>query len=218
MKKIFLIFSLILFTTLSYSQNFKTVKIDSLVSVSLPPIYTEKDTLGQQTFSARSSYGFIVVTRIPNSKTNAPLKKEKDLKKVFKNYAKDVMQVGNGTILNERDTTVGKLKGHLFALRTEDQTGAVQFRNFLFLYTQNVSYTFQYYYDDLRADFIKDEVKIFYSSIKISPELQRNDQYLAIGGSSGFSISQIAIYGGGLLVILIVVFMVVRRKKTQLAA
>jgi len=103
MKKSFLIFCLSLLTTLGYSQLFKTVKIDTLISVTLPSVYTKKDTAGQQTFSAKASFGFIVITRIPNAANNAPLKKEKDLNKVFKNYVKDVQQVGNGTILNERN-------------------------------------------------------------------------------------------------------------------
>jgi len=216
MKKLILMFGLVLSAAFGYAQAYKTVKIDSLVSVSLPAVYTEKDTLGQQTFSAPASFGFIVVTRIPNATNNTPLKKEKDLKNVFKNYVKDVAQVGNGTILNERDTTVGALKGHLFTLRTDDGNGNTQFRKFLFLYTQDVSYTFQYFYDDIRADFIKADVKNYYSSIKVSPDLQRNDQYLATSSDSGsglFGISQIALYGGGVVVILIIIFVTVRRKR-----
>jgi len=213
MNKTLLIFSLILFTTFSYSQSTKTVKIDSLVSVTLPAVYTVKDTLGQQTFSAKSSYGFIVVTRIPNASSNAPLKKEKDLKKIFKDYVKDVQQVGSGSIENERDTTVGKLKGHLFTLQTQSENGTVQFRKFLLLYTQDVTYTFQYFYDDFRSDFIKPEVKAYFGSIKLSPELQRNDQYLSTDNSSGlFGASKIAIYGGGVIVILII-FFAIRKKR-----
>jgi len=217
MKKIISIFSLILFTTFSYSQSIKTVKIDSLVSVSLPATYIEKDTLGQQTFSANTSFGYVVVTRIPNAKNNAPLKKEKDLKTVFKDYAADVKQVGNGTIQNERDTTVGSLKGRLFTLRTDDGNGSVQFRRFLLLYTQEVTYTFQYFYDDIRSELITSESKAYFSSIKLSPELRRNDQYLAIGGGSSlFGISQMALYGSGLVIVLIVFFTVMRRRKRNL--
>jgi len=79
-----------------------------------------------------------------------------------------------------------------------------------------VSYTFQYFYDDIRADFIKADVKNYYSSIKVSPDLQRNDQYLATSSDSGsglFGISQIALYGGGVVVILIIIFVTVRRKR-----
>jgi hypothetical protein len=217
MKKLLLILSLSLLTTFGFGQTYKRVKIDSLISVSLPSVYTRKDTLGQSTFTAKASYGFIVVTRIPNGSNNAPLKKEKDLKNVFKNYVKDVQQVGAGSIVNERDTTVGTLKGHLFSLKTDDNNGTVQFRKFLFLYTQDASYTFQYFYNDLQSELINTDVKAFYSSIKLAPDLQRNDQYLAIGGRSMYGAAQIAMYGGGLLIIFIIVFVTIRRRRRRRA-
>jgi hypothetical protein len=214
MKKIFLILSLILFTTFSYSQTFRQVKIDSLVSVALPTIYVTKDTLNQRIFSANASFGYIVVIREPNSTTNAPLKKEKDLNKVFKNYANDIMKLSGGTIQDKRDTTVGSLKGLVFSLKTDNGDGKVQHRRFLLLYTQEVTYTFEYFYDDLRAGLIKDEVKTYFSSIKLSPQLQRNDQYLSSGGSGGwFSTSKILMYVGAIIIIVVTTIMALRRKK-----
>jgi len=216
MRKLLLIFSLVLFTTLGYSQIFKRVSIDSVVSVSIPPIYTKKDTLGQQTFSAKASYGFIVITLIPNGAHNTPLKKEKDLNKVFKNYVKDVQQVGDGSILDERDTTLGTLKGHLFTLRTEDDNGNIQFRKFLFLYTQDVSYTFQYFYNDAQSEIVSDEVKTFYTSIKLAADLQRNDQYLIPTKPGMPGGLKFLFYGGGsFIIILIIVFTTIRRRKRK---
>jgi len=81
-------FGLVLSAAFGYAQAYKTVKIDSLVSVSLPAVYTEKDTLGQQTFSAPASFGFIVVTRIPNATNNTPLKRKKTLKMYLKTMLK----------------------------------------------------------------------------------------------------------------------------------
>ncbi len=214
MKKILIIFSLILFTTFSYSQSFKTVKIDSLVSVSLPPTYITKDTLNQRIFSAKSSFGYIVVIREPNSKTIAPLKKEKDLNKVFKDYANGIVKLSGGTVENKRDTTVGALKGLRFDLRTDNGDGSVQYRRFLLLYTHDVTYTFEYYYDEMRAALTKDEVKTYFSSIKLSPELQRNDQYLiASVGPDLFGVSQIMIYAGIAIIIVVSISMMVKRKK-----
>ena len=46
------------------------------------------------------------------------------------------------------------------------------------LYTKDATYTFEYGYPEARKDFIKDESKAYYASIKLSPELQRNDQYM----------------------------------------
>jgi hypothetical protein len=218
MKKLILIFSLILLTTFSYSQLYKTVKIDTLITVSLPAVYTKKDSSGQQTFTARANYGFIVVTRIANAANNAPLKKESDLNKVFKNYVKDVQQVGNGTIENERDTLIGTVKGHLFTLKTEDDNGDVQYRNFLFIYSRDASYTFQYFYKEAQLDLASADTKPFYSSIKFNPELQRNDQYL-VATTPGMpaGLKTLLYGGGGLVVVLVIVFTTIRRRKRKLA-
>jgi hypothetical protein len=218
MKKLLLIFTLIFFTTLGYSQLFKTVKIDTLISVTLPAVYTKKDTAGQLTLSAKASYGFIVVTRIPNAANNAPLKKEKDLNQVFKNYVKDVQQVGNGSILNERDTLISTVKGHLFTLKTQDDDGNVQYRQFLFIYTRDASYTFQYFFNEGQAELIGADTKPFYSSIKLQPDLQRNDQYLVPSkpGMPG-SLKALLYGGGGLVIVLIIVFTTIRRRKRKAA-
>jgi hypothetical protein len=219
MKKTLLIFCLSLLTTLGYSQLYKTVKVDTLISVSLPAVYTKKDTAGQLTLSAKASYGFIVVTRIPNATNNAPLKKEKDLNQVFKNYVKDVQQVGDGTISNERDTLISTVKGHLFTLKTEDDDGNVQYRQFLFIYTRDASYTFQYFYNEGQSELIGADTKPFYSSIKLQPDLQRNDQYLVPSRPGMSGGVKLILYGGsGLIVILLIISLLIRRKKKRAAA
>ena len=216
MKKLLLIFCLSLLAIPGYSQLYKTVKVDTLISVSLPAVYTKKDTAGQLTLSAKASYGFIVVTRIPNGANNTPLKKEKDLNKVFKNYVTDVQQVGNGTILNERDTLIGTVKGHLFTLKTQDDNGDVQYRQFLFIYSRDASYTFQYFYNEGQSELVGADTKPFYSSIKLQPDLQRNDQYL-IPSKPGMSGGvKLILYGGsGAIVILLIISVLIRRRKRR---
>jgi len=218
MKKSLLVFSLFLITHYSFSQVIKTVKIDSLITVTLPAEYFEKDTLGQQTFTAKSTYGFMVVERIPNGQNSAPLKKEKDLKKAFKDYVKEVMQVSSGNVLNERDTTLGTLKAHLFTIKTEDDNGDIQFREFLFLYTRYASYSFQYFYKDAQSGLIGDEVKSFYSSIKLNPDLQSDDQYLPPTGKGITGGLKAWLYGGGFIVVLIIVFAIINRRKRKKVA
>ena len=219
MKKLILIFSLFLIVNSGFSQAFKTIKIDSVVTVTLPAVYSEKDTLGNQTFTAKSSYGFIVVARIANGQHNKPLKKEKDLKKVFKAYVKEVVQIGNGSVLDDRDTTIGTLKAHLFTLRTQDDDGDIQFRRFLFIYTYDASYSFQYFYKDAQADMIGDEVKSYFNSIKLAPGLQRNDQYLTSNGKGlPGGLKALLFGGGGFIVILIIVFATISRRKRKKVA
>jgi hypothetical protein len=212
MKKILLIFSLILTTQIGFSQTiFKPVKIDSLVTVSLPKIYQKKDTLNQSTFTSQGLYGFMVVIRQANAKNNTPLKKEKDLNKVFNDYMKGVQaQVTSGSIMNIGDTTIGPLKAKVFTLQSDNGGNSLECRKFVLLYTQDVTYTFEYYYHNTTAYLIGDELHGFTSSIKLSPDLQRNDQYLATGPQKK---SPIVMYAGGLVIIIIIIAVVSRRRR-----
>jgi hypothetical protein len=220
MKKIILSLTFILFTVAAFSQKLKPVKIDSLVTVSLPSNFQKKDTLGQQIYSGNGAFGFMIVIRAQNPANNTPLNKEKDLNKVLQTYIDGIQkQSGEGSVMNPRDTIIGKLEAKVFTLRV-DNTGStgepIQLRQFILLYTQEATYTFQYYYEEQRKDLVKDELKTFTSSIKLAPDLKRNDQY--ISNAKGLSTpAKIGIYGGGPLIILIIIFAMIRRKKKQAA-
>ncbi|RZA00270.1 MAG: hypothetical protein EOP47_14455 [Sphingobacteriaceae bacterium] len=213
MKKILSIFSILAFTISTYSQGLKPVKIDSLVTVSLPAKYDLKDTAGQKIFSGNGSMGYMIVIR--TTVDNAPLKKEKDLNNVFKEYMKKVQSQSSGSILDSRDTTIGDLKAKVFGLETDDQNG-VEIRNFTVLYTKEALYTFEYVYPSMRKDNIKEENKAFFSSISISSDLHRTDQYTNTTATGLSPVGRIAIFGGGGLVLLLIGYFVYR-KKTETA-
>ncbi|QHS54072.1 hypothetical protein GWR56_00350 [Mucilaginibacter sp. 14171R-50] len=214
MKKIFVIFSLMLLAAGGFAQTpLKPVKIDSLVTVSLPEKYTKKDTLGQSIYSGNGQYGYMVVIRAPNASNNEPLKKERDLNKVLKDYIKGIKGQSEGSTLNVRDTLIGHLKAKTFELQVDEGAG-VQTRNFIVIYTQDVTYTFEYYYEEMRKDVMKDEYKAYASSIKLSPEMKRTDQYLT--NAKGLSpTAKIGIYGGGALLLILIIVLVVRKKKKK---
>ncbi|MEO6150434.1 MAG: hypothetical protein ABIN95_04030 [Mucilaginibacter sp.] len=209
MKKILSIFSILAFTISAYSQELKPVKIDSLVTVSLPAKYDLKDTADQKIFSANGSMGYMIVIRSANN--NQPLKKEKDLNKVFKEYMKKVQAQSSGSILNSRDTTIGNLKAKVFGLETDDQKG-VEIRNFTVLYTNEALYTFEYVYPEMRKDNIKEESKAFFSSINVSSHLHRTDQYVNTSATGMSLIGKITIFGGGSIALLLVGYFIYRKK------
>jgi hypothetical protein len=211
MKKILVSFSLVLFSLAGFAQALKPVKVDSLVTVSLPEKYTRKDTLGQSLFSGNSNFGYMVVIRAPNAENNKPLKKERDLNKVLKDYINGIKGQSDGSAQYIRDTTIGHLKAKTFTLQTDEGQG-IKLRNFIIIYTQEVTYTFEYFFEDARKDLIKDEYKAFASSIRVSPELKRTDQYLsnAKGLSPG---AKIGLFGGVPVLVAIIVVLMVRRKK-----
>ena len=151
----------------------------------MPSGYIQKDTLGQHIYSANTDFGYLVATVEPNAKDNLALKREKDLNALMKNYIRGIQQQsGNGSTQNVRDTTVGNLEAKAFTLVTDDGNGNVQDRNFLVIYTKDATYTFQYAYPDTRKDLVNSETKAFFSSISLSPELQRDDQYTDINSTS----------------------------------
>jgi hypothetical protein len=213
MKKILVLFSLVLFVTAGFAQSpLKPVKIDSLVTISLPKKFTKKDTLGQSIYSGNGQYGYMVVIRAPNANNNQPLKKERDLNEVMQDYIKGIKGQSEGSTQNVRDTTIGHLKAKTFTLET-DQGAGIQLRNFIIIYTQDVTYTFEYYYEALRKDLVKEEYKAFSSSIKLSQELKRTDQYLS--NKKGLSPNfKLALYAG-IPVIIIIILLILRRKKKK---
>lgn len=220
MKKLILLFGVLFSMNSVFAQAYKPVKVDSLVTVNMPALYTQKDTLGQHIFSATTAYGYMIAIDEPNAKGNQPLKKANDLNSVFKKYINGIQQQsGNGSAQNVRDTTVGTLKAKAFTLVTDDGNGNILNRRFLLIYTKDATYTFQYGYPDIRKDLVKDESKAFFSSIKLSPELQRNDQYTdtASTASSVSALSIVEIAGGVLAVFIIAWLIFFRRSRNELA-
>src|SRR6201995_4156913 len=121
MKKIILTFGVLLFALQGFCQLAKPVQIDSLVTVSLPPGYQQKDTLGQKIFSVNGLYGSMIVIVEPNAKNNAPLKRETDLNKVLKKYVKGIQDQSEGGVAeNVRDTIIGTLKAKTFTLKNDE--------------------------------------------------------------------------------------------------
>jgi hypothetical protein len=215
MKKIIVLFAILFSVNAVFGQSLKSVKLDSLVSVSLPSSYAKKDTLGQQIYTSKSDLGYMIAIRQANAKGNQPLQKENDLNAVLKNYINGIQsQSGNGSTQNVRDTTIGTLKAKAFTLFQNDPNGESQYRNFILLYTQDATYTFEYGYGDSRKDLIKGESKAYFSSIKLSPDLQRNDQYVDTRPqTSGSKITVIEV-AGGVLIIGLIIWLVFRKRDT----
>jgi hypothetical protein len=216
MKKLLFLFAMLFSVKAVVAQGYKPVKVDSLVTISMPANYTQKDTLGQHIYTASSDLGYLITMVEPNAKNNRPLKKADDLNDVLKKYITGIQQQsGNGSAMNVRDTTVGTLKAKAFTLRTDDGGGNIQYRDFLLIYTKDATYTFQYDYPDIRKDMIKGEAKAYFSSIKLSPELQRNDQYTDIH-STPSSVNTLSIMeiGGGIIAVFILVWLVFRKRDT----
>ena len=220
MKKLILLVTILFSAITVFGQELKPVKVDSLVTISMPATYSQKDTLGQHIFSATTNMGYMITIVEPNAKSNQSLKKEKDLNNVFKKYVKGIQkQTGNGSAQNVRDTLVGTLKAKAFTLVTDDGSGNVLYRDFVLIYTREATYTLQYGFPDVRKDLIKGEAKSYFSSIKLSPELQRNDQYTDTrAASSSIGANTIIEISGAILVAFLIVWLVFFRSRRKALA
>ena len=213
MKRLIVIFAILFSVNAVFAQSLKSVKLDSLVNVSLPSSYTQKDTLGQKIYTANSDLGYMIAIRQANAKGNQPLQKENDLNAVLKKYIEGIQtQSGNGSIQNIRDTTIGRLKAKTFTLFQNDPNGESQYRNFILLYTQDATYTFEFGYGDSRKDLIKSESKAYFASIKLSPELQRNDQYVDTRPQTSNNKNIVIEVTGGILIICLIAWLVFRKR------
>jgi len=213
MKRILLTIVPVLLAISGFAQQqLQPVKLDNEVTVSLFPDYQKKDTLGQTNYTANALDGYMVVIREPNDKSAGRLKQASDLNKVLKTYIKGIQdQSPNSVAENVRDTTIGSLKAKVFTLST-DNGGDVTLRDFMLLYTQDVTYTFEYVYDQNTADFSKKEGKAFFSSIRTASDLNWNDQYMT--QTAGLAATtKIVLFGGGAALILIIIIAIAGRKK-----
>ncbi|QQL48490.1 hypothetical protein [Mucilaginibacter ginkgonis] len=218
MKKLLIVFYLTIAAVATQAQDLKPVKIDSLVTVSLPTEFQKKDTLGQTIYSGTASLGYVLVIKAPNPPGKV-LKKEKDLNKVFKEYISKLQKsVGNqqAVILNDKDTIVNNVEVRDFILSTTSDAEGVQLRRFRILYTKPTTYTFQFVYTEARKDIAKKEADAFFASIKTAPTFDGSDQYSMYGRFTGMSTTlKTIIIVAGVLVIALVLWLIFRPKKKK---
>lgn len=216
MKKILISIGLAFFTLTGWSQRLKTVKLDSLVSVSLPADFHRTDTLGQQTYTANAQYGYIIIGHSPNPPGNKTLKKEKELNNVFKEYIQKVQSsLTDGKITKDHDTIINNLEVRDFTLTTDTGSG-VQIRKFRILYTKPVTYTFQYLFDEIRKDVAKTEKDAFFKSITIAPGLSGTDQYTFYGKVTKVNALSVVCIAAGVIIIVLIILVRRKRRKRQI--
>lgn len=192
------------------------VSLDSSVSVSLPKQFTKSNTNNQLTYAANGEYGTMVVIKSANPADAKTVKNEKGLNNVFQEYIKKVQSsLAHGTIVNDHDMMMGKLEVRDFVLQVDSGSG-LQLRHFRLLYTKNNTYTFEYLYDDFRKDAATGEMNAFFQSIKTTPDLDRNDQYVTTSQGERPVIVSILLFGLLPLTAIIAIVVFFRRRTTSL--
>lgn len=216
MKKSFIIIAICLIASLAYTQEWKTVKIDSALSVKLPKGFNKTTPDDQQNFTASTGFGTILIFKDPDNPITIPdIEKDKHLQKFYDEYIKRIEKSsGDGVISEEKDTLLGDLKVKDFKLEIDSGSGK-QYRNFRILHANNATYTFEFLYEDIHAEFASEEMEQFFNSITVTQNLDTQDQFTDESMQKPEDNTTAWLIGGGiaLLIIIIVVIILSRRKK-----
>jgi hypothetical protein len=219
MKRLHLLLIILFLTGTGYAQNWKPYRIDDSVQVSLPEGFIRKDTLGQTLINAQSSFGNVLVTKLPdNSKSTPDIEKEKHLQKYYDDFVKQIkLSSKDGVISEEKDTTLGHLKVKYLTLAVDSGSGK-QFRNIRVLHVNSATYTFQFLYRDVHKVYAAPELTTFFNSIKIPPEADLASQFTdpqnTTGRTPGGNKNVVLWIVAGLLILLVPYLILRRRRNT----
>ena len=178
MKKLIILLAIYLIPFLSRAQTWDTFRIDNAVSVGLPKGFTKTDTTKQFSLMARSSFGTILIFKVPDNPQITPdIEKDRHLKNYYENYIESVKQSSkSGIITDEKDNLIGELKVKDFTLRIDTGSG-VLLRDFRVLHANGATYTFEFLHENVHKEFAVPEREKFFSSIKVNENISSSDQY-----------------------------------------
>lgn len=215
MKKLTLFICLSTLLFAAKAQDWKTVKLDSAVSVKLPFGYTIKDTLGQKILTSKVSYGDVQILINPDNPQKMPdIEKKRHLLKYYNSYIKKVKaSSAKGTISGEADAMVGKLQAKDFTLEVDSGRGK-QIRDFRILHENGATYTFQLLYQGIHAEYMAAERKAFFNSIQVADNPPLTSQFTDNSGGSN-SNNKLLYIGAGVLLLLIAIFYIIRSRRKR---
>jgi LPXTG-motif cell wall-anchored protein len=219
MKANFLIVLFYCFPALLFSQEFKLYNIDDSIQVSLPADFKKLDTLGQTQITARTSFGFIQISKQPDNNHSTPdIEKVKHLNRYYNDFIKRISASSKqGTISNEKDTLLGNLRVKDFTLALDSGSGK-QYRNFRILHENSATYTFQYLYQDIHSQYAAPESESFFKSITLTKPATLKSQFTVDGTTTGkapASNSKLYMIVGAAVLIMLGIIVFLRKRKAR---
>ncbi len=178
MKKVIILLAISLTPFMALAQTWDTFRIDSVVSVGLPKGFTKNETKMQLNLIARTSFGTILIFKVPDKPQITPdIEKDRHLKNYYKNYIKSVKQSAkSGIITDEKDNLIGELKVKDFTLKIDTGSG-VMLRDFRILHANGATYTFEFLHENVHKEFAVPEREKFFNSIEVNETISSSDQY-----------------------------------------
>lgn len=213
MKNLIFLFLISFITFPVFSQNWKTVKMDSAVSFKLPKGFIKTKTADENNFSAQTAFGTILIFKAVDDPLLTPdIDKDKHLNQFYNTYLERVQKsTSDGKITDEKDTLLGELKVKDFTLSIDTGSGN-QFRKFRILHANNATYTFEFLFQEIHKDYAAEECNLFFNSISVNEDMNRSDQFTA-DNIPGTGPNYYLI--GGVMVILagIILFFVIQKSR-----
>lgn len=178
MKKVIILFAIYLIPFISLAQTWDTFRIDSAVSVGLPKGFTKTETRMQFSLVARTSFGTILIFKVPDNPQLLPdIEKDRHLNNFYDNYLKSVKQSSKSAIItDEKDNLIGELKIKDFTLKIDTGSG-VLLRDFRVLHVNGATYTFEFLYENVHKEYAIPERVKFFNSIEVNETFRSSDQY-----------------------------------------
>ena len=213
MKNI-IVFFLVVTGFSAFSQEWKTVKMDSAVSFKLPKGFQRNKSDTTNNFSATTAFGTILIFKAADNSVVTPdIERDKHLTNYYNDYRDRVQKsTSDGKITNEKDSMLGDLKVKDFTLEI-DTGGGVQVRKFRLLHANNATYAFEFLFEAMHREYAAEECNQFFNSIQVSENMEREDQFTDLVKVEKPAMNPYLIGGGVLLAIAVVVFLVKRKKK-----
>lgn len=217
MKNIIIYLFLSFTVVATNAQTWKSIQLDSAVSIQLPYTYVLKDTLGQKILTSKLSHGDVQILVTPDNPVKTPdIEKKKHLLKFYDNYLKKIQaSSSSGTINNEKDGKLGDLYYKDFTLEVDSGRGK-QHRDFRVLHENGATYVFQLLYQGMHEEYIEEDRKTFFNSIKIANNPGLETQFTEnADGKTDTDTQRILLMAGSVLLIAIIIFLVMRSRKKK---
>lgn len=217
MKNIIYIYLIIFLSMPVWAQKWKPVKIDDSVQVSLPGDFTRSDSTGQMVVTSNAAFGNIIITRLKDNPSTTPdIEKLKHLNQYYSDFVKQIQKSSKGKIVTEKDTVMGKLHVKDFTLAIDSGNG-VNLRQVRVLHEAGATYTFQFLYKEIHAEYAGEVQDQFFNSIKIPPESGIKTQFTSPETTTGIpphgSSKNLWIAGVSILLILIIAWVIKKIRK-----
>lgn len=156
---------LLLFTSLTFSQNWETIRFKENIQFDFPKRHTEKDSLNLKTFSAKTLAGALKVTRTIE-RTHVLSWDQHGILSIYKAIRNEAVAASGGELISDEVVEFQKVKTAKFVVQ-KLENNKYHTRYYLVFYYQGHVFIFEFSEVTTRQSYA-DWDKKFYNEINIA--------------------------------------------------